>query len=1070
MESAVISKTETIEVENVYTHVSKGGKFGVSEWKPASCTEGCAEAARASDVDTCWKQDTCVRWCDEPAILVFSVTQTIPAGSDMLIELEFLNPQVQQTSTTVNVSGTGPRLFIVPTVDKSDPRILMAKTAPSFEVFSVSERECADTQAEPPADSGGIWVSSGKCAGQQNTIEFTIKPNIGLAPGTLITITGLDTGSRFQAAPTIASESNLFVHLGVVSWQSSCPGLNPSGYEASCGILTLRVLPHSAGIFNLEPAPTSGKSYCVDASSSIPSDSLTKFGLVFDMPSLKNTVGGSPSISASHENGMVACSLESKISANKVLKSEEPQRKSFVLRNITQRTCLPGQCSTITVQFAVNDVLLKDSLVVLTMLDGMQKSDSCYSTGQCQNLDKEALPLDDGLDGEMFKSFHRNFVGEATWVDEDHSLKMRTTYDLKPYQVYSVAFKLKNGLIGNDFAGGITILAFTASGGCWELDAELAACRKENMTLAAPTDSSSQAMAVCAPSVTIFSAQSSALPGCGGPVDFVKVEEYRTTPYNEADLETLQAAQRKMHNVKNTITITLKSNIEIPANTELTLSGFTNAIDFEFKDQTLAGLLFKNSSYDAKTFVFTAFNRNPITVSDTLIIDFEMINPRDAQPAQQVSFDASFEVGTENVVIHFPSESGPRILSDLLAVEGPKWTKHVIGQSTTDPYEENTISVTLQSTIEIRKGARITLSGLKGFGTLSTKSLQVTSTELKAYGVFDQDKGTVSLIVDSIVSAGTTLTFSFVLKNPCAAMESSVAVTIQDTPFDLAATCDCPPVVETRSITTYDLETYFIDCDGTEHFSDPGHGCANFREVPTVTTSTTTATGNCTCEYISKGNDCPLIPDGPTILTNNLVIDTPVFLKKMAAQSSCWPESANTVDVTFQTNVMLLTGSKVYISGFSGAPSSAAISLSSSLSSSASYEWDNMRKLVTLTYSGKVAAGIEQVVTLSFHNPAQAQRAPEISIWTANICECVLGIDKEIVDKPEDECSRALAVASPAFCSPCISQSLPYVGSSNTITATICTNVPVKRPNKVCWSTPVCQLLCVILCVNLWQL
>ena len=51
----------------------------------------------------------------------------------------------------------------------------------------------------------------------------------------------------------------------------------------------------------------------------------------------------------------------------------------------------------------------------------------------------------------------------------------------------------------------------------------------------------------------------------------------------------------------------------------------------------------------------------------------------------------------------------------VLMVQAPRWLIIEAGSSTSDPSEDNTISLTLAANVELRKGAAITLTGLTGF-------------------------------------------------------------------------------------------------------------------------------------------------------------------------------------------------------------------------------------------------------------------------------------------------------------------------------------------------------------------
>ena len=122
--------------------------------------------------DVCWKQNACMRWCDEPSMLVVLVAETIEAGSNMVIEIEFMNPSIEQAVSTVTVSGMGPGLFIKPT--EAATGVLQARESPKFLEFTLDESQCAETQGVAPILTSGEWIAHGQCAGQRNAVTIVL--------------------------------------------------------------------------------------------------------------------------------------------------------------------------------------------------------------------------------------------------------------------------------------------------------------------------------------------------------------------------------------------------------------------------------------------------------------------------------------------------------------------------------------------------------------------------------------------------------------------------------------------------------------------------------------------------------------------------------------------------------------------------------------------------------------------------------------------------------------------------------------------------------------------------------
>ncbi len=126
----------------------------------------------------------------------------------------------------------------------------------------------------------------------------------------------------------------------------------------------------------------------------------------------------------------------------------------------------------------------------------------------------------------------------------------------------------------------------------------------------------------------------------------------------------------------------------------------------------------------------------------------------------------------------------------VLLVLQPGWIVKRVSQSTRNPCEPKTIMFSLSSNVEVRNGATITVSGLTNF-TQITKSLTIdesssllkfscitteSSKALSSTGEFDKDKGTVKLTLEETLTVKSVLYFSFVLRNPCAALEVGLSV------------------------------------------------------------------------------------------------------------------------------------------------------------------------------------------------------------------------------------------------------------------------------------------------------
>jgi glycerophosphoryl diester phosphodiesterase len=570
------------------------------------------------------------------------------------------------------------------------------------------------------------------------------------------------------------------------------------------------------------------------------------------------------------------------------------------------------------------------------------------------------------------------------------------------YTMYHVKFTLKNGLKQEE--PNIRIASYIKQledGFCFNnptlkpktLPSAITSCAGQLMVQTySACDQSSGSFKICAPDITATIYQEHPWPGgCGGMCD-----------------------------LRNSITLAMKPNIEIPADTIVTIHGLKNAIDLILVEHE--SIETGSFAFDVNIFRVTFKVKNKWT--NKLEVKFELTNPAKAQSSPDVSIRVQWTVTksdsclngstvtidkaitkTTEPISQIPDEDDEytqthteKLLgagdAAVLLVLQPAWIVKRVGQSTRDPFEANTMSFTLSSNVEVSKGAIITVSGLTNF-TQVTEPLTITESSsllrstcittesskvLSPIGEFDKDKGTVKLTLKETLTVKSVLVFSFALMNPCAALEAGLSVSV------------------------------------------------------------------------IHGNSCASLPVTKLGLVS---AKAPDFTLKTATQSTCWPDNENCATVSFRANVKFEDKSKVHIAGGHGIVESTLSQLS--LSCGATLDcadvktgWNERLKVLTLSYNTiTVPANTLQTVTVCFKNPPQAQRAPEISIWAANLCQCVVRIPKTIIEPPPKECDKLLAVAPPSFLNTKITQCHPYVGALNTITVTISTNVPLIRPRKV---------------------
>ena len=1064
-------------------------------WSPAVCHEDYSPAKTCSATpDSCGnsaaptttcRSETRHRWCDKHSSLVLKVTREIDSCAEVLVQILMHNPAFKQLQANTTVSGFGPGMTIIPTfalVDSGKAGVLASVVTPGFTHYSVSDSKCSTSnELYDSADlsvcgspKNIIWL--GSCAGMLNDVVLELTPNIDLDAGSLITISGLiRPGPSANSAPTLIEELSTFNHLGVQDWQSTT------------GTIVLGILQGDC----VEPV-------------AMKAGQKNSFKMQFEMPlepgqtpSILSVQASLPAsrpavLTCTSSDGKDMCLLPSVRLDTAVFVTEESlsPSPSIVVRSISQATCLPGNCSRLTVAFSPNQNISDDYYLIISGLNGLHRCSSCLpSPEKCDPADSHSflsspslsflpLPLEDesGINAttnhrQLFQSV-RDRNAEVSWHENSKSVIMKVAFGahLVPYRTYSVSFVLKNGLAESEFTSGIDITAFDMStSSCFRdpqqgfntLTTAISTCAGEKMKLNhAACDGSSQTFKVCKPDIVTTIVQEHPWPGCGGPRSNTSLlhelspfVESRAVEYTDDEKKSTCALEKKLCNVKNTITVTMTPNIEIPLGTNVTITHLQNAIDPVLQDEHdwIKSGSFK---FDATTFQLSFELGSTWDSQDVKVLRFQLTNPAIAQESPTVSLQVQWTVtsacdaASTTVMINKAIETVPNHASRdfagiytvtrnhtyallgagdaaILKVQGPRWLIKVAGQSTQDPSEDNTISLTLAANVELRKGASITLTGLRGFATASSEHLNLMesstltkkvchkidsnnsesrdispindSTVLSATGNWSSEKGELVVTLEQTVGVKSIIEFSFILKNPCVAHSASISVQVEDEDFDCT-----------------------IECTGC-----PGDSC--------------------TCTRSVQGNDCQL-PGAATVST--ILVNSPEFTFSAANQASCWPDHDNCATVAFRTNVKLENQSKIYVAGFQGA-SIFNRSEHSLVQQGVLQEWDVRRNFLTLSYINAVAANTHQEVKICFKNPTKAQRGAEISIWATNLCQCVQKIPKLVIAPAAEACDRVLTVVPPSFINPVIVQCHSYVGAMNIITATISTNVQLMRPRKV---------------------
>ena len=147
-------------------------------------------------------------------------------------------------------------------------------------------------------------------------------------------------------------------------------------------------------------------------------------------------------------DGQDMCLLPPTFQNAAVLMTTQSPAPSFVVKSITQQTCLPGQCSRVTLTFAPNRHIPDTSYVMISGLQGLDMCSSCLpSRKECDPSDTHdiegitfgSLPLDDApADSDsnhrqLFQSL-QDVNAEGSWEPGSHRLVMKVAFgaSLKP--------------------------------------------------------------------------------------------------------------------------------------------------------------------------------------------------------------------------------------------------------------------------------------------------------------------------------------------------------------------------------------------------------------------------------------------------------------------------------------------------------------------------------------------------------------------------------------------------------------------------------------------------------------
>ena len=472
----------------------------------------------------------------------------------------------------------------------------------------------------------------------------------------------------------------------------------------------------------------------------------------------------------------------------------------------------------------------------------------------------------------------------------------------------------------------------------------------------------------------------------------------------------------------------------------------------------------------------------PTAACEVFAFSFEVKNPM--QPRGKaivtVGLNGNLNFSIAPVVMTVPSTSStwyralpgiptgvtiPTVESwrDPLFVVQPAFTTQLMGQTTPFPGANNTLSLTLASNVPLTTECStlriINLEGacasagsgpmmLDGPDKASFKDL-VGTTAMGSYtSITDLDRsleiGSLTLKPDADTIPGQNYHFSFNIINPVMAQNS--------------------PGIQVLAL-GIPIQATLVDKDTTTVLVSPCHSVS------------------LACRF-AAGDAAPL------------KVFAPMFLQKDISQSMPYPLKNNVLTVTLMTNIPLTEGSLVTLSGLHGATTpNGVLSLSGthgnkfqsgSGSATGQAYWDSDQGKLTLRVAPSgVLAGVLTVFSFNLNNSACSQQAQAVCVRASRIAtsclDCASGqcvtltrqaMDRDFVtilgygvkgnanyadsayyhpdavityteEPPAAGDAAPLRVYAPEFVVANITQSSPYPGANNIISATFSTNVPL---------------------------
>eukprot|EP00961_Rhodomonas_salina_P050639 680035-Rhodomonas_salina.1 len=492
---------------------------------------------------------------------------------------------------------------------------------------------------------------------------------------------------------------------------------------------------------------------------------------------------------------------------------------------------------------------------------------------------------------------------------------------------------------------------------------------------------------------------------------------------------------------ENTISVSFRTNIPLLRTSLcapiLAFTGFTNAIAASGAIDLTTATTMTFASSDGSLDMGEWDNANKelhLYIEDSTMADtaysFEFIvsNPAGAQVCQTISVSGS-GCGDIHGQAHGVDDVLDSASGDMctMTVEELDFDSYVATQSSPFPCDNNTITLSFSINVPmlVRCSPQITISGLSTAvgpmaGNITLADVQNGGATLfNMYGEWGgPGDGTLLLTPVVDLAASTEYSFSFTLVNPSSG-QSEAAVLLEA-----------------------DMSSAMLGSDAGDTltaFSWPTSGTQQFDYETSV--AEIVIAGKSTSDIDVDANDL-----------HPLYIREPTLLMAVVAQSSKSPCESNTISVTLQSNVPLLTTAasgcmpNIIVSDLAGsATASGALTLANMEEDGSATDvfntpatWEQTAGDLAVSLFSTLLAGPEYEFTFDVTNPAQGRAAatPSVSVWgtTAVPTPFPTSIVLSVNDEP-------LYVEDVAITAATVSQDSATPCDDNTITVGLTLNV-----------------------------